>query len=67
MKPKAPCLNCPERHGGCWAGCDKYLRFREDNEAYKQNVMKKKDDTAMLNSFAINRWRRSHNIKEKER
>lgn len=64
MKPTAPCLGCKDRHGGCWTNCNKYIRFQGENEVYKETVKKTKEDAAMLNGFAMKRWRRSHKIKE---
>lgn len=29
-RPKAPCMNCEERHEGCHGACEQYLKFKED-------------------------------------
>lgn len=30
-----PCLNCEERHAGCWACCQKYAEARERASAIR--------------------------------
>ena len=33
-RPKAPCMNCEERHEGCHGDCEKYEEFRKEHFDY---------------------------------
>ena len=47
-----PCRNCPERHVGCHADCEKYAKMRE--EAKKKRTETKKDKgLAMSRTFLV--------------
>lgn len=67
MKPTAPCLGCKERHGGCWADCERYLKFKSDNEARKANIQKQKEKESMLDDYRLQTYLRKSGEKGKER
>lgn len=54
---KVPCKNCPFRHTGCHATCEKYKEFQEKNEALRDI----KNKESMLNmeyiAFRKSGWR----------
>ena len=41
----APCKNCPDRYGGCWAKCEKYRAYRTtlDELAEKKRVFQARE------------------------
>lgn len=67
MKPKAPCLNCTERHGGCWTNCDAYLKFRDENDRYNAKIRKAKEAVSLLDTYTNKQYCRTAGIKEKMR
>ena len=41
IKPKTPCMQCkpPKRFIGCHGQCQDYIKFKEDDEKYKQTIV----------------------------
>lgn len=35
---KSPCYNCPDRHIGCHATCERYLAARAEQDAINERV-----------------------------
>ena len=46
MKPKAPCLNCEDRHALCHSTCKKYLYFRHELNKINKEESKRRKTTA---------------------
>lgn len=40
MKPKAPCLNCPNRKTLCHSKCEKYKAFRSEMDKINEKITK---------------------------
>ena len=41
-KPKAPCMNCKERHEACHDTCEKYREYRVKQDIFNKVVRKAK-------------------------
>ena len=37
---KAPCKDCPERHYLCHSECEKYLEYKKQNDALREQRLK---------------------------
>jgi hypothetical protein len=55
---KVPCKNCPFRHTGCHATCEKYKEFQEKNEALRE--IKNKESALNMDYIAFRKsgWRK---------
>ena len=42
--PNAPCKDCPDRHSGCHAECDKYQEYAK----YMENERKERDKARQI-------------------
>lgn len=67
MRPIAPCLGCTTRHGGCWTGCEKYLKFKAEVEAFNSKVKQQKERESLLAEYRISTHCRKSGEKVKER
>ncbi len=64
------CKDCPERHPGCHATCEKYINQRAEYDAYKEEQRKQMEIKHGLNAFlyeSIERTNKHINYRSKYR
>ena len=57
-EPQAPCLNCEERHAGCWTECDKYNKYKKEHAQWADKVKSEKIKEHDMSRMEINRYRK---------
>ena len=58
MIPKAPCLNCQNRHLGCHDDCEKYNAYRKEQDVYKELCQKERYINRIMDTWEFGRRRR---------
>lgn len=46
-----PCLDCTEREAGCHAQCKRYKEWKEETDAEKAEIYKKKNADHVINGY----------------
>ena len=62
QNPKAPCMNCEERHEGCHSDCEPYLAWAQK----KKDANAKKFESWNTTSYAIDRYAKVQKIMERK-
>ena len=47
--PIAPCKDCSNREAGCHSRCPAYISFLKENEEYKKERYRKRDEESFFN------------------
>lgn len=56
--PKAPCRYCEEREVGCHSKCEKYQEYYRDNEKFKAEKLKRKEEEYITRYYVKDNKRR---------
>lgn len=58
-QPKAPCLGCNERQLGCHSYCDKYIKFKSENEKFRAEKMRTIKENEIINDIEKRRIKKA--------
>lgn len=63
----APCKDCPDRHAGCHAVCDRYKQWQIEHAAEKDARYRQAQPEAIATRYAIDITHRKRKRARKER
>lgn len=52
-KNAPPCYGCNERYEGCHGKCERYIKWKAENDEYRETFLKDKHENADVISFEI--------------
>ncbi len=64
MKKNSVCKECEERHIGCHASCEKYIKETEEIKKEKNEIWKMYDTDRAINGLEIERVRKAKGAKK---
>lgn len=55
---RPPCCGCDDRHEACHGSCERYAKWKAENDKYRETHLKGKQDAASVTAFELRKKRK---------